>query len=79
MQSLLQHIKQGDAKSLARAISIIENEAKGYEELLLSLDQNQETKIIGITGAPGVGKSTLTDALISALINEGKKNRRSLH
>jgi LAO/AO transport system kinase len=73
MQSLLQHIKQGDAKSLARAISIIENEAKGYEELLLSLDQNQETKIIGITGAPGVGKSTLTDALISALINEGKK------
>ena len=73
MQSLLQHIKQGDAKSLARAISIIENEAKGYKELLLSLDQNQETKIIGITGAPGVGKSTLTDALISALINEGKK------
>ena len=41
--------------------------------MLLSLDQNQETKIIGITGAPGVGKSTLTDALISALINEGKK------
>jgi LAO/AO transport system kinase len=73
MQSLIQHINEGDSKSLARAISIIENEAKGYEELLLSLSQNQETKIIGITGAPGVGKSTLTDALISALINEGKK------
>jgi LAO/AO transport system kinase len=73
MQSLLDHIKQGDAKSLARAISIIENEAKGYEQLLLSLNQNQEIKVIGITGAPGVGKSTLTDALISVLINEGKK------
>jgi LAO/AO transport system kinase len=73
MQSLLEHIKQGDIKSLARAISIIENEAKGYEQLLLSLNQNKEAKVIGITGAPGVGKSTLTDALISALINEGKK------
>lgn len=73
MQLLLQNIKQGDVKSLARAISLIENEAVGYEELLRVLDQNQRTKIIGITGAPGVGKSTLTDALISALINEGKK------
>src|SRR5688500_5649537 len=73
MQSLLEHIKLGDIKSLARAISIIENEAKGYEQLLLSLNQNQEAKVIGITGAPGVGKSTLTDALISVLVNEGKK------
>jgi LAO/AO transport system kinase len=73
MQLLLDHIRQGDAKSLARAISIIENEANGYEQLLTSLSQNQETKVIGITGSPGVGKSTLTDALIAALINEGKK------
>ena len=46
MHPLLQHISQGDAKSLARAISIIENEANGYEELLSSLSQNHETKII---------------------------------
>ena len=73
MQLLLDHIKQGDAKSLARAISIIENEAEGYEELLLSLSSNPNTKIIGITGSPGVGKSTLTDSLIACIINERKK------
>jgi LAO/AO transport system kinase len=73
MQSLLEHIRKGDVKSLARAISIIENEARGYEELLLSLNANQQIKIIGITGAPGVGKSTLTDALIAALVHEEKK------
>jgi len=69
MHSLIDHIKQGDIKSLARSISIVENEAEGYEELLSSIETNQQTKIIGITGAPGVGKSTLTEALISAIIN----------
>lgn len=69
---LLEHIEQGDAKALARAISLVENEAAGYEKLLQSLPL-VSTKIIGITGPPGAGKSTLVDALIGALTSAGKK------
>ena len=72
-QQLLQHIINGDIKALARCISLVENEAEGYEELLQSLNTNTSTKIIGITGPPGAGKSTLTDALIGEFIKGDKK------
>ena len=70
--SLLSEVKTGDVKSLARSISVVENEAAGYELLLQSLPASA-TKIIGITGPPGAGKSTLVDALIGALVAKGKK------
>lgn len=71
-QEILQQIQSGDAKTLARSISLIENEYTGYESLLQSLPASN-TKITGITGPPGAGKSTLADALISLLVNNGKK------
>jgi LAO/AO transport system kinase len=71
-QELLKEIQQGDTKALARSISLIENESNGYETFLQSLPFNN-TKIIGITGPPGAGKSTLVDALIGLLVNDGKK------
>ena len=67
----LRHIQEGNIKSLARAISLIENEVAGYEELLQLLPVSH-TPIIGITGPPGAGKSTLTDALIGELVNQQK-------
>ncbi len=70
-EQLLQQIQKGDVKSLARCISLIENEHKGYEEFLKQLP-NSSTKIIGITGPPGAGKSTLTDALIGEIITQQK-------
>lgn len=72
-QHLLQEIIQGNVKALARSISIIENEVPGYEDLLQQLPINNSVKIIGITGAPGAGKSTLTDALIGVLIDNEKR------
>ena len=71
-QQYLQEIIAGNNKTLARCISLIENEYTGYEELLQSLPFSS-TKIIGITGPPGAGKSTLVDALIELLIAKGKK------
>lgn len=61
-----------DFKTLARSISLIENEVDDYEELLMQLKPSS-AKIIGVTGAPGAGKSSLTDALIGELINDKKK------
>ncbi|MEJ7766261.1 MAG: methylmalonyl Co-A mutase-associated GTPase MeaB [Chitinophagaceae bacterium] len=67
---LLQQVQQGNVKAIARSISIIENEVPGYEELLSSLPVSSK-KIIGITGPPGAGKSTLVDGLIRTLIKLG--------
>lgn len=69
---LLYKIQQGDIKSLARSISLVENEVAGYEKFLQSLPASR-TRVIGITGPPGAGKSTTTDALINEVIKEGKK------
>lgn len=71
-QQLLQQIQKGDIKSLARCISLIENEHEGYEIFLQQLPEST-TKIIGITGPPGAGKSTLTDALIQEIIAQKKR------
>lgn len=69
---LAAHIPQGDIKSLARAITLVENEWEGYEPFLRSLSP-AAVPVIGITGPPGAGKSTLTDALIGELTRRKKK------
>ncbi len=71
-QQQLNEIKQGNSKTLARCISLIENEVPGYENLLEQLHYSN-TPVIGITGPPGAGKSTLVDALISLLVTDNKK------
>lgn len=62
-----------DIKILARAISLVENEAGNYQQLLQSIQPNSQTKVIGVTGPPGAGKSTLVDALLDKLVTAGKK------
>jgi LAO/AO transport system kinase len=72
-QQLLQQIKEGSQKAISRCISLVENEVPGYAQFLAGLPINEHTQIIGITGPPGAGKSTLTDALIGELVAAQKK------
>ena len=65
-------LQKNGIKTLARAISLVENEAEGYAEFLMTLKLSSAT-VLGITGPPGAGKSTLTDALIGSLVADGKK------
>ena len=69
-QQLLQQLTESDTKALARAISLVENEAPGYEQLMLVLPATGSANIIGITGPPGAGKSTIVDALIGKFVKE---------
>ncbi|MEO8174294.1 MAG: methylmalonyl Co-A mutase-associated GTPase MeaB, partial [Sediminibacterium sp.] len=71
-EDLLQDIIQGNTRSLARGISLVENEMEGYEWLLQHLPASS-AKITGITGPPGAGKSTLVDALIGEMVAQNKK------
>src|SRR3954464_15784981 len=71
-QSLLTQLQQGEMKAIARSISLVENETPAYETLLEALPATS-VPIIGITGPPGAGKSTLTDAMIGEWVSQGKR------
>jgi len=63
-QSLIDQLRAGDARALARAISTVENRATGWSELLKALfPHSGQARILGLTGPPGAGKSTLVDQL----------------
>lgn len=66
-------ISSGNFRSIARAISFIENEVQGFEELLENLKPIHSNNVIGITGPPGAGKSTIVDQLIGKFIDDGER------
>jgi LAO/AO transport system kinase len=62
--TLADEIRAGDSRALARAISTVENRSEGWSELLKALfPYTGNARIVGLTGAPGSGKSTLVDRL----------------
>lgn len=65
MEALLERYWSGDNRSLAKLISVVENELPGKEDLLKKIYMKTgRGYILGVTGSPGAGKSSLVDSLV---------------
>ena len=71
--NLVERVRAGDPRALARAITAVENRNSHYAELLKALfPHTGRAKTIGVTGSPGAGKSTLVDQLAHHYRRDGK-------
>jgi LAO/AO transport system kinase len=71
--SVVEQVRAGNARALARAISAVENRTPDSAELLKALfPHTGRARVIGLTGSPGAGKSTLVDHLAREYRNQGK-------
>ena len=72
--SLVERARDGDARAVARLISLVEDESSALREVMAGLaPYTGNAQIVGITGPPGVGKSTSTNALVKELRAVGKR------
>jgi LAO/AO transport system kinase len=75
LEAMLERLRSGDVRALARAISLVEDGSSGAEELLAGCRRapGKRSVRIGVTGPPGVGKSTLVDQMARWLKSKGER------
>jgi LAO/AO transport system kinase len=74
LDELVERTRKSDPRAVARLISLVENDSPRLREVAAALSPYAgSAQIVGLTGSPGVGKSTTTSALVSALRAEGKR------
>lgn len=71
-EDLVADVLDGDHRALARTISKIEDRSPGYRDIVSDLHAHTgDAEVIGVTGSPGAGKSTLVDKLAKAYRDQG--------
>ncbi|HKC26731.1 MAG TPA: methylmalonyl Co-A mutase-associated GTPase MeaB [Jatrophihabitans sp.] len=71
---LVQRARDGEPRAVARLISLVENDSPALREIAATLaPHGGHAQVVGLTGSPGVGKSTTTSALVAALRQAGKR------
>ncbi len=74
VDDLVGRAREGDARAVARLISLVEDESPLLREVMAALGPHTgNAQVIGITGSPGVGKSTSTNALVTELRKQDKR------
>jgi len=73
IQAMIERLRAGDVRALARAVSMIEDGLPGAATLLAACREvSRKALRVGVTGPPGAGKSTLVDQMVRLLRAEGK-------
>ncbi len=72
-QDLKTGIEEGNFRVIARALTLVENDIEPSSVLLKSLQIKYDVPVLGITGPPGAGKSTLVNTITNELTKDGKK------
>jgi len=70
-EALIKKVLKGDRRALARAITVVESEGGRARRLLSALRPQGHAFVLGLTGPPGTGKSTLVDRLIELYRKKG--------
>jgi LAO/AO transport system kinase len=79
IQTWIDQLRSGNVRALARAISTVENRAPGWSELLKALfPHSGKARVLGLTGPPGAGKSTLVDQLARFYRRGNEKDNRTV-
>lgn len=74
MEDLLNRFRAGEHRALARVISIVEDEMPQKDELIKQIyQQTGRSYILGVTGSPGAGKSSLVDLLVKEIRKKNEK------
>jgi LAO/AO transport system kinase len=74
IESWAEHVRRGDTRAISQAITAIENADENAKELLrLLFPATGRAYSVGVTGAPGTGKSTLVDRLAACYRQENKQ------
>jgi len=73
VRELASRMKKGDRVALAKGITLAENDPEGATKLLARMGPPGKAFVVGVTGPPGTGKSSLVDRLIEAYRKDGLK------
>ena len=73
-QELVERTLAGESRALAKLVTRVENRAPGWREAMKALHPHTgKARVLGITGSPGAGKSSLTNRLAAGLVERGHR------